>query len=173
MNEVKIEKFTLEDGREAERHIKQEIDDSGSKRVVDLYVSPEPPPKYLSQRVIEHEKPCIYLREIETINQTGEVVSREVQTLDPDEKVEMAENGCKMTCEQLKALIGHLEQTPVTPTSTPATPQKIDTVAKQSVVDNFTNIVSGDDGEISQISWWLLMAIMAQFAGLTYIWLFM
>ena len=60
MDDSKIEKWTLEDGRRAEKRI-TELD---GERVIELHVESERPLK-LTQRVVEKSKPIVYERKIE------------------------------------------------------------------------------------------------------------
>jgi len=84
MDDVKVEQIYLEDGREAERHVKEE----GDERVLELYVEPPKPVpvKNLEKRVIEKRRPVVYERVIETI-EGDKVLDRKVEAIDP--KVEM------------------------------------------------------------------------------------
>ena len=82
MDDVKVEQIYLEDGREAERHVR----DDGEEKVLELYVAPPKPEKSLAKRVVEKKRPVVYERVIETV-EGGEVVDRKVEALDP--KVEM------------------------------------------------------------------------------------
>lgn len=82
--EVKVEKIRLEDGRHAERHVR----DNGDEVVVELHVEPERELK-LSQRVIEKKKPVVYERAVEKFNKSGDVVERKVEALEPEPKLEV------------------------------------------------------------------------------------
>ncbi len=83
-NEVKVEKIRMEDGRHAERHVR----DNGDEVVVEIHVEPEREMK-LSHRVIEKKKPIVYERAVEKFNSTGEVVERKVESLDSEPKLEV------------------------------------------------------------------------------------
>ena len=81
---IKVEKWTLEDGRRAERRVteNQGADGQGEK-VVELFVEDERPLK-LQQRVVEKTKPVICERKIETIDPaTGNVIEQKVESLEP------------------------------------------------------------------------------------------
>ena len=81
MSEIR-EAFLMEDGRRAERHIIDDGNECDGTTVTEVYVEPKIEKK-LSQRVKEHRRPCIYEREIETIDEyTGEVVDRIVESAD-------------------------------------------------------------------------------------------
>ncbi len=79
MDDVKVEKIFMEDGRSAEKF----ITDDGETRVVELHVE-EARPKHLAKRIVEKRKPIVYEREIQTLNEAGEVVDRVVETIDPE-----------------------------------------------------------------------------------------
>jgi len=89
MDDVKIEQIYMEDGREAERHVR----DDGEQRVLELYVEPPRPAKKLTKRVIEKKRPVVYERIVETMGEGHDdngqplVVERKVEATDP--KVEM------------------------------------------------------------------------------------
>ena len=82
-----IERWTLGDGRRAERRI---ISDS-DKQITELYVEDERPLK-LQQRVIETSKPVIVERRIETIDSKGEVVEQRVESIEPKVKMNLVEH---------------------------------------------------------------------------------
>ena len=82
MDNIKVEKITLEDGRRAERRVKE----NENEVVLELLVEPERP-LHLSKRVIEKKKPFVYERQTETINASGEVVEVKKESAEP--QVEM------------------------------------------------------------------------------------
>lgn len=82
-----VEKFTLEDGRMAERHIT--LNDSGEK-VVEVFVQEKLPLK-LEKRVTEKKKEVVHEQKIETIKD-GEVVDVKVLSTEPVVKMELREH---------------------------------------------------------------------------------
>ena len=88
---MNIEKWTLEDGRKAEKRVlEQKNDDGHVQRVIELHVEEERPLR-LQQRVIEKTKPFIYERKIEVVDpKTGNVVEEKVETLAPEANVNVS-----------------------------------------------------------------------------------
>jgi hypothetical protein len=86
------EKFKFEDGREAERHVIEEVGDDGSvKKVIETFVEPKIEKK-LSKRVVEHSRPTVFKREIESVNEaTGEVEVR-IESVEPNVRMELREH---------------------------------------------------------------------------------
>jgi hypothetical protein len=81
----KVEKIRMEDGRRAERFIKEkEVGDGESITVTETHVEKESP-KYLAERVIEKRRPVVYERHIETIGLDGQVAETKVESIDPPE----------------------------------------------------------------------------------------
>lgn len=88
MSELKIENFVMEDGRLAEKHVK----DEGNQKVTDIYVEPKRN-KNLAHRIIEKKANVVISREIETIDEnTGEVIEKKVESCDPTDKMEVREH---------------------------------------------------------------------------------
>lgn len=88
MSDVRIEKFVMEDGRQAERHITMD----GDKKVVEVHVEPTRP-KNLAHRVVEKSANVVVKREIETIDETtGEVVDKKVESMDPADKMQLVDH---------------------------------------------------------------------------------
>ncbi len=104
-----IEKWTLEDGRKAEKRVHENVNhaDLTSEKVVELHMEDERPLK-LKQRVTEKTKPVIYERKIETIDSTGNVVEVKVESAEPKVAMQLVEHiavanpvsaqGCKKVC---------------------------------------------------------------------------
>lgn len=121
MDEVRIEKLNMEDGRQAERHIMDDgYCEDEQTRTIDLYVEPERP-KTLAKRIVEKRRPCVFRREIETVDENGEVIDRKVESIDPEDKMQLVQHiathqpsftaqsmpvtddcGCPVTREDLK-----------------------------------------------------------------------
>jgi hypothetical protein len=93
MDEFKTEKWTLDDGRRAERRVMESISENGqSERIVELHVEDERPLK-LQQRVVEKSKPIVYERKVETMDpQTGSVVDQKVESIEPKVQMHLVEH---------------------------------------------------------------------------------
>lgn len=89
----RIEKWTLDDGRRAERRVMEQKNDGGqSERVIELHVEDERPLR-LQQRVIEKTKPFTYERRIETLDpKTGDVVDQKVESIEPRTQMQLVEH---------------------------------------------------------------------------------
>ena len=187
MEEVRIEKLTMEDGRQAERHVKEEgYCDENQTRVVDLYVEPERP-KHLAKRIVEKRRPCVFRREIETIDENGEVVDRKVESIDPEDKMELRshiatvntlaaqstedECDCPVTAAQLKDVMVDLADRLSHREVASLSQEPAEVVALQDTVSE--RVLTKSTSEISQTTWMLLMVVAAQLAGLFYIWVLM
>lgn len=73
-----VEKWVSEDGRRSERRIKED----DSERVLELFMEEERPLK-LRQRVVEKKKNVVYEREIQTVDDTGNVIEAKVESCEP------------------------------------------------------------------------------------------
>lgn len=101
MDDVKVEKIFMEDGRSAEKF----ITDDGETRVVELHVE-EARPKHLAKRIVEKRKPIVYEREIQTLNEAGEVIDRVVETIDSENvMVPVAETVTKADLNEVVAAL--------------------------------------------------------------------
>ena len=82
MEDNKIEKWTLEDGRKAEKVIvEKKLDNEEVERVIEIKIENERPLS-VQQRIVERYKPFVYERRIETIDpNTGEVLEVKVENL--------------------------------------------------------------------------------------------
>jgi hypothetical protein len=80
---IKIEKWNLEDGRRAERRVVDQKDADGQgERIIEVHVEDERPLR-LQQRVIEKTKPVLYERKFETIDiKTGQVIEQKIESLE-------------------------------------------------------------------------------------------
>ena len=87
------EKWTLEDGRKAEKRVQENINhaDLTSEKVVELHMEDERPLK-LKQRVIEKSKPIIYERKIETVDDAGNVVDVKIESAEPRVPMQLVEH---------------------------------------------------------------------------------
>lgn len=93
MDDFKTEKWTLDDGRRAERRVTENKSDNGqSERVVELHVEDERPLR-LQQRVVEKSKPIVYERKVETLDpKTGSVVEQRVESIEPKVQMQLVEH---------------------------------------------------------------------------------
>lgn len=89
----RVEKWTLDDGRRAERRVMEQKSEAGqSERVIELHVEDERPLR-LQQRVIEKTKPFIYERKVETLDpKTGTVVDQKVESIEPRTQMQLVEH---------------------------------------------------------------------------------
>jgi hypothetical protein len=93
MDDFKTEKWTLDDGRRAERRVTENTSENGqSERVVELHVEDERPLR-LQQRVVEKSKPIVYERKVETLDpKTGSVVEQRVESIEPKVQMQLVEH---------------------------------------------------------------------------------
>lgn len=106
-----VEKWTLEDGRKAEKRVHETVNTSDltSEKVVELHMEDERPLK-LKQRVVEKTKPVIYERKIETLDANGNIVDVKVESSEPKVQMQLVEHiavaaqaashGCKSACKK-------------------------------------------------------------------------
>ena len=81
---VKIERWTLEDGRRAEKRIVETVDGNGlAERVIELHIE-DPKPLRLQSRVVEKIRPVIFERKVEKIDPSnGAVIEQMFETIEP------------------------------------------------------------------------------------------
>lgn len=117
------EAIRLEDGRRADRIVREELNDTGEAvTVTELFVEPKVEKK-LAKRIVEYTRPVIHRREIETVDETtGNVVDKKVESIDPSVKMELREHivsAPKLEAEsyvtrtELKDLILTLKTSPI------------------------------------------------------------
>jgi hypothetical protein len=94
-----VEKFTMEDGRMAERHIT--LNTSGEK-VVEVFVQERLPLK-LEKRITEKKKEVVHEQKVETIKD-GEVVEVKVLSTEPTVKMELREHIAKSDKSEIGSL---------------------------------------------------------------------
>lgn len=92
-DQLKVEKWTLDDGRRAERRVTETKDTNGQgERVIELHVE-DARPLRLQQRIIEKVKPYIFERKLEIIDpNTGNVVEQKVESLEPRVPMQLVEH---------------------------------------------------------------------------------
>ena len=90
---IKIERWTLEDGRRAERRVVENKDENGEvEKIIELHVEDKRPLR-LEQRVVEKVKPMLYERTFETIDpSTGNVVEQKIESLEPRVPLQVVEH---------------------------------------------------------------------------------
>ncbi len=82
----------LEDGRKADKLVREEFSPSGeSKIITELYTEPAIEKK-LSKRVVEYKKPVVVQRELETVDEDGNVIDRKVESVEPTVRMELREH---------------------------------------------------------------------------------
>lgn len=92
-DKLRVEKWTLDDGRRAERRVmEQKAEEGVAERVIELHVEDERPLR-LQQRVVEKTKPFIYERKVETLDpKTGAVVDQKVESIEPKVQMQLVEH---------------------------------------------------------------------------------
>jgi hypothetical protein len=93
MEASKIEKYSLHDGRRAERRVFETKDsnDGAAEIVTEIYVEEERPLR-LSERVLEKKKPFVYERVIETVDQDGNIVEQKTESTDPGSRMHVVDH---------------------------------------------------------------------------------
>ena len=70
---MKIERWTLEDGRRAEKRVTEVLNENGeSEKVIELHVE-DPKPMRLEHRIVERVKPMLYERTLQKIDPASEI----------------------------------------------------------------------------------------------------
>lgn len=83
----KVERFTLEDGRIAERHISH---NEAGEKVIEVFVEEKRPLK-LEKRITEKRKEILAEQKVETIKD-GEIVDVKLNAVDPHVKLQVREH---------------------------------------------------------------------------------
>lgn len=93
MEEVKVEKWTLDDGRRAERRVTEVKNSNGEcEKIVELLVEDERPLR-LQQRVVEKCKPMLYERKLENIDpKTGNIIEQKIESLESKSPMQVVEH---------------------------------------------------------------------------------
>lgn len=94
-SEVRKE-IMLEDGRKAERVVREDIDcdSQAGVRITEIWADPkvELPSRNLAQRVVEKLEPVVHTRELETFDEvTGELISKDIESIEPNIKMQVVE----------------------------------------------------------------------------------
>lgn len=93
MDDIRVERFRLKDGRYGETKVKEvrDADECGRAEVTYEHYEEEPRQLQLRKRVVEKKKPVVYERVIESID--GEqVVERKVESCDPVVQMQLREH---------------------------------------------------------------------------------
>jgi primase-polymerase (primpol)-like protein len=139
MDDLKTEKWTLDDGRRAERRVMENTTENGqSETVIELHVEDERPLK-LQQRVVEKSKPIVYERMVETIDpKTGDVVEQRVESIEPKIQMQLVEHisSCKANAQPIKECDCHVTKEEMIDTIVAAikAARENSTVSSQTVV---------------------------------------
>jgi hypothetical protein len=93
MEEIKKESVYLEDGRKADKITQEKVGvAAGEVQVVtEVYAEPKIEKK-LTSRVIEHRKPVVHKREIELVDENGDVVEKKVESIEPEVTMQLREH---------------------------------------------------------------------------------
>jgi hypothetical protein len=84
---VGVEKWTLEDGRRAEKRVQETAD----QIITELHMEPERP-LVLQQRIVETKKPMVVERRIQKVNSAGEVIEQRVESTEPKIDMQLREH---------------------------------------------------------------------------------
>jgi hypothetical protein len=81
MEPNKVEKWTMEDGRKAEKTVvEKKLENEEVERVIEIKIENERPLS-VQQRIVERYKPFVYERKIETIDpDTGKVIDVKIES---------------------------------------------------------------------------------------------
>lgn len=165
MEEVKVKKIRLEDGRYGEVKTREAKDcETGQGEVVYEHYEEEPRQLHLRQRVTEKKRPVVYERTIESID-GNEVVERKVESIEPSVNMQLREHiglaraeaqsvdPCYVTSQDLKDAMLEMAQAIRDGNSEPvsAGPR----LRMQSVVEDSVQ-------QSEKLSWveWLLLAVI-------------
>lgn len=175
MEDLKKETIHLEDGRKAERLIQETADPNTGEAITTIEVYAEPKiEKKLTQRVIESRRPVVYRREIEHVDETGAVVEKKVETIDPDVKMELREHiktndsvsamnvkedNCYATQEDIKSMISEGLTTIVKLLHRESeSPEPVENVSMQSIIGE--KIEANNNDKILGYAGWTLVAVL-------------
>lgn len=172
--------FLLEDGRRAERVVKEDDGCEGTK-TIEVYAEPKIEMK-LNQRIIEKKKPIVFERETEFLDENGEVVEKTVESMEPKVNMQVVDRivsaaslhedvlpDCSVTREELR---DDIAQAMITLAKTlksgeePVAMMSSPKVSMQSVIEDRIQAKSGSSNIANYI---LLAVIAAQVTGLAWI----
>lgn len=176
--------FLLEDGRRAERVVKEEDGCEGTK-TIEVYAEPKIEMK-LNQRIIEKKKPIVFERETEFLDENGEIVEKTVESMEPKVNMQVVDRivsaaslpndgldvlpDCSVTREELRDDIAQamitLAKTLKANGDEPVAMMSAPKVSMQSVIEDRIQAKSGSTNIANII---LLAVIAAQVTGLAWI----
>lgn len=175
MEDLKKETIHLEDGRKAERLIQEAADPNTGEATTTIEVWAEPKiEKKLTQRVIESRRPVVYRREIEHVDETGQVVEKKVETIDPDVKMELREHirtndsvsamnvkedNCYATQEDIKNMISE-GLTTIVKMLHPESEEPVGNVSMQSIIEEKIETDSNNTAKMLGYAGWTLIAVL-------------
>ena len=164
---MKVEKWTLEDGRRAERRVVEVKNADGQgEKIIELHVEDERPLK-LQQRIIERTKPILYERKLEMVDPTtGSVVEEKIEALVGNTK---AGEGSFVTKDELLEILASMKGE-VKAVVKPETKKVVKSLGLAEELEKMTK--PQKDG-MSMMDKILLVVIGAQIIGLGYILFFM
>jgi hypothetical protein len=84
----------LEDGRRAERVVRENVDcdTKTGKRITEVWADPKPPKRHLHQRIVEELAPVVKHRELESYDEeTGEMLSKDVEALESEHDLKVVD----------------------------------------------------------------------------------
>lgn len=173
----KVEKWTLEDGRRAEKRVTEVSDSNGQgERIIELHVEDERPLR-LQQRVIEKTKPVIYERKIETVDKaSGQVIDQKVEALEPKPAMQVVEHisvdrNAVSKEEIVSAVLEALKSEGHHKCHKHA--HKVQEVQSLGLAEEFAKLQQPQSDGMSVMDKVLLVVIAAQVIGLAYILFFM
>jgi hypothetical protein len=92
MEASKIERYSLHDGRRAERRVSETNNASGESEIVTEVFVEEEKPLHLAERVIEKKRPLVYERVVELVDSDGNVVEQKTESIDPVSKMHVVDH---------------------------------------------------------------------------------
>lgn len=179
MDEIKVDSYTLGDGRRAERRITHITKDGQVEKIVELHVEDERPLR-LQERVVEVSKPVVVERKVEKIDPaTGVVVEQKVEALEPKTPMQVVEHIGVVPQKQVfehtdlvKAIVDALKASKEETVSVQSVPTQFSTKLNSlGLADEVASRAKGKG--MSKTDMVLLGIIAAQVIGLVYILFFM
>lgn len=92
MEASKIERYSLHDGRRAERRVSETNNAIGESEIVTEVFVEEEKPLHLAERVIEKKRPLVYERVVELVDSDGNVVEQKTESIDPVSRMHVVDH---------------------------------------------------------------------------------
>lgn len=164
---MKVEKWTLEDGRRAERRVVEVKNADGQgEKIIELHVEDERPLK-LQQRIIERTKPILYERKLEMVDPaTGSVVEEKIEALVGNAK---AGEASFVTKDELLEILASMKGE----VKAAVKPETKKVVKSLGLAEELEKMTKPQKDGMSMMDKILLVVIGAQIIGLGYILFFM